>query len=110
MDTQKLYRAVSQGEYIDWKSFSIFRTAINTLEAKQFFKSMFAVKDFVFHSVLQKYTPPYSKILEIEIINTCLENISLHITELDRLEAITINEEDLPDFNKCVKFVKEYEI
>ena len=49
METQKLYRAVSKSEYDDWKTISIFRTAKNTLEAKQFFKTMIAVKDFVFH-------------------------------------------------------------
>ena len=51
----KLYRAISQQEKDDYDSQQIFRTGRNTLEAKQFFKSRTAVKEFVDSSVMQGY-------------------------------------------------------
>jgi hypothetical protein len=43
----KLYRAISQNEKDDFDRDQQFRTGKNTLEAKQFFKSRAAVKQFV---------------------------------------------------------------
>ena len=105
MNTLKLYRAVSQNEFEDWEKIKAFRTAKNTLEAKQFFKSLLAVKDFVSNSQIQKFSPAYSMILEIEILNDCLNSIQVFTTELDRFEAITVSENDLPGFNKCVQII-----
>ena len=59
---------------------------------------------------MQNFSPPYSMILEIEILNDCLNNIMVFTTELDRFEAITVEENDLPAFNKCIKFVKHYAV
>ena len=49
-------------------------------------------------------------ILEIEILNDCLNSIQVFTTELDRFEAITVSENDLPGFNKCIKFVNHYAV
>jgi hypothetical protein len=105
----KLYRAVSKLEFTDWENCKKFRTAKNTLEAKQFFKSRDAVDDFIFHSKLQNFSPPYQLIFELDIIKECLAKIKIYEIELDRFDAITIEEDDLLRFNKCIKFVKYYD-
>ena len=110
MGTQKLFRAVSQDEFNDWESKKVFRTARNTLEAKQFFKSLKAVQDFIYNAQVRNFTPSYAVIFELDISNDCLETIQSFSTELDRYEAITIGEDDLPGFNKCIKFVKHHAI
>ena len=48
-----LYRAVSQNERNDYFERKEFRIAKNTLDAKQFFKSRIAIKQFVESSVRQ---------------------------------------------------------
>lgn len=53
-----LYRALSDAEYEDYKESGEFRTAVNTLEAKQFFLARNTVRKFVASSVLQGYYPP----------------------------------------------------
>jgi hypothetical protein len=56
----KLYRAVSQLEKDDFDEQGFLRTGENTLEAKQFFKSIEAVSEFVANSRLRQYDPPSS--------------------------------------------------
>lgn len=109
-DTQKLFRAVSMMELKDWKDAAIFRTAFNTLEAKQFFKTKNAVEDFIFHARQQNFIPPYTHIFEIDILKQCLAKLKIHEMILDRFDAISVDEEHLPDFNKCVKFVQQHAI
>lgn len=42
-----LYRVVSEAEKIDYDKNEVFQLGINTLEAKQFFKSREAIVEFV---------------------------------------------------------------
>jgi hypothetical protein len=107
-ETFKLYRAVSKLEFNDWEKYKKFRTAKNTLEAKQFFKRSEAVDDFIFHSKLQNFSPPYQLVFEIDILKECLSKIKIYEIELDRFDAITVDEDDLLEFNKCIKFVNYY--
>jgi hypothetical protein len=102
-----LYRAISQYEKDDYDSVQIFRTGKNTLEAKQFFKSRKAIKQFVLRSVIQTYEPPYTYLLVLSVDDGCFNKIVHKNMDLDGFEAINIDEEHLPDFNNCVKFVKQ---
>lgn len=106
----RLYRAVSGKEYKDHRHNKIFRTAKNTLEAKQFFKSDIGVVEFVRDATNQAYKPPYRYILIITVDEACLKSLVIESQELDRFEAITIHEQDLLAFNKCVKFVEEIDV
>jgi hypothetical protein len=105
-----LYRAVSGDEYKDYRYNKKFRTARNTLEAKQFYKSERGVVEFVKDATKQSYRPPYKYILTITMDEGCLNELDPEIQELDRFEAITIHEQDLLAFNKCVKFVEEIDV
>lgn len=105
----KLYRAVSALEFEDYRSQKKFRTSKNTLEAKQFFKSEEAVKEFIKDSKKQNYNPSYKYILLVLVDKQCLENSIYEEQELDRFLAITIHEADLPLFNKCIIFVESYD-
>ena len=69
-----LYRAISQNEKDDYDNHKQFRLAKNTLEAKQFFRSRTAVKQFVENSVMQDYNPPYLYLLVIRIDDVLLIN------------------------------------
>ena len=109
-DIQKLFRAVSKKELKDWNDAAIFRTAFNTLEAKRFFKTKNAVEDFIYHARQQNFTPPYTHIFEIDILKQCLTKLKIPEMILDRFDAISVDEEHLPDFNKCIKFVQHYAI
>jgi hypothetical protein len=102
-----LYRAVSQQEKDDYDNQQIFRTGKNTLEAKQFFKSRIAIKEFVAGSVLQNYDPPYAWLLIITINEDCFDETGHMEMRLDGYDAINIEEDHLPEFNNCVKFVKQ---
>jgi len=102
-----LYRAVSTDEYRDFKVDRNFRTAKNTLEAKQFFKSERAVLEFVKVAIKRAYRPPYKYILFINVDSQCLEAVDLQAQDLDGYDAITIQEDDLPSFNNCVTFTTE---
>jgi hypothetical protein len=103
----KLFRTVSEAERSDYNGSGIFRTSTNTLEAKQFFKSEIAVQEFIRSSKSQRYSPPYKYLFAIDIDEHCLNQISYDEQELDRFNAITISEEDLPQFNNCINFVEE---
>lgn len=103
----KLYRTVSKAERDDYNKKEELRTAKNTLEGKQFFKSEIAVREFISSSKLQRYSPPYRYLFIIDINEECLESIDYDEQELDRFEAITILEADLPQFNNCINFIEQ---
>ncbi len=48
--------------------------------------------------------------LEIEINDDCLNEILFDEQELDFNSAITIHEDYLNDFNKCLKFAEQHEV
>ena len=108
MPERILYRAVSKGELDDWKESDLFRCIENTIEAKQFWESIEAARNFVNLSKRRKFYPPYFCILEIKINKDCFEQIKYESQELDRYEAITIYKIDLDQFNKCEKKIKQY--
>jgi hypothetical protein len=103
---QKLYRAVSEAEYKDWENINGFRTAENTLEAKQFFKTERAVKDFIHQSQAAHLSSPYLFTIEVHVLNTCLESLNADYINLDTHEAISIDEDELEGFNKCITFAQ----
>ena len=102
-----LYRVVSQAEQEDYISDNQFRTGNNTLEAKQFFKSKVAVHEYVSNATMQGYRPPYSFLFTVYLHEYCLEQASYTEMELDGYEAISIHEDYLIDFNRCVNFVEQ---
>jgi len=102
-----LFRAVSAEEYKDFIIDLNFRTAENTLEAKQFFKSEKAVLEFVKIAHKRSYRPPYKHILTIDVDSQRLAAIDFESQNLDGYDAITIQEGDLPYFNKCLTFTSE---
>jgi hypothetical protein len=102
-----LFRAVSTDEYKDFKIHGNFRTAKNTLEAKQFFKREKAVLEFVNVAVKRSYRPPYKYVLIIDVDNQCLEAVEFQSQNLDGHDAITIQEDDFPSFNNCITFIEE---
>ncbi|HEY4327181.1 MAG TPA: hypothetical protein VGN20_24550 [Mucilaginibacter sp.] len=106
----KLYRAISQAEKEDYDQIRLFRTTRNTLEAKQFFKSLAAVRQFVERSVLQTYNPPYLYLLTVTVDNSLLHEANPDNMSLDGFEAMNIAEDDLIAFNNCVTFVEEEEL
>jgi hypothetical protein len=102
-----LYRAASRAEYDDYHRSRQFNTSINTLEAKQFFKSLIAVKAFVKSAVQQEYEPPYTYLFILTVNDKQLSRIAIDEMDLDGFEAISVPEEMLPAFNNCITFVKE---
>ena len=102
-----LYRAMSDAEYLDYNNSNQFNTAINTLEAKQFFKSRIAVREFVKSAVEQNYYPPYTHLLIITVDDQQLNAIHVDKMDLDGFEAISVPEDQLPVFNNCITFVNE---
>lgn len=82
-------------------------TAENTLEARQFFKSRRAVSEFVRDTRMQRFQPPYQYIFVVDVDDRCLAAVRYDIQELDRFEAVTVYEADLPAFNNCVNFIKQ---
>ena|SRR5450432_1931547 len=103
----KLYRAISLKERLDYKKCKQFRTARDTLEAKQFFKSETGVFEFIKDSVTGNFYPPYLYVYCIEIDEECMSKIEYDEQILDGYKAVTIHEQYLPDFNKCVKLAIE---
>ena len=63
----KLFRAISQAEKDDYDETKLFNTGRNTLEAKQFFKSLTAVKQFVASAAMQEYNPAYLYFLTVTV-------------------------------------------
>jgi len=101
-----LYRAVSQKEKEDIDLNKSFRIGRNTLEAKQFFKRRHSVTQFVANSVLQHYDPVYMHLIILGIDDDCFDTTS-YTQKLDGYDAVHIDEDDLPTFNNCVKFVRQ---
>jgi hypothetical protein len=108
--SMRIYRTVSRVEMDDFRKHRLFRTARNTLEAKQFFKSETGVLDFIRESRRGHFYPPYEYIFHVDIDETCFSNITYAEQEIDRFKAITVQEEDLPRFNNCINFTGEYVI
>lgn len=102
-----LYRAVSDAEYLDYQKSKQFNTAQNTLEAKQFFKSRIAIREFVTSAVEQDYYPPYTHLLILTIDDKQFNHIHIDIMDLDGFEAVSVPEDQLPAFHNCITFVKE---
>jgi hypothetical protein len=94
-----IYRAVSAGERQDYENNHLFRTAKNTLEAKQFFLSETGALEFIRECGIARFNPPYKWLLQIEIEEDCLCKIDFYSQTLDGYKAFTIHEGDLPDFN-----------
>src|SRR6266567_3036392 len=103
----KLYRVVSQLEKDDFDKHGFFRTEKNTLEAKQFFRSTDAIKEFVNKALLQEYYPPYEYLFTIIIDKEDFSNIPHTNIELDSYDAISIHEDNLTIFNNNIKFVNQ---
>jgi hypothetical protein len=101
-----LYRAVSDAEYFDFQKNPLFNTAQNTLEAKQFFKSRIAIREFVASAINQNYFPPYTRLLVLTTDDILLNNVSYDSMDLDGFEAISVPEDELPAFNNCVTFAR----
>lgn len=109
--TITLYRTVSIAEKEDFYNRNEkFATGRNTLEAKQFFKSKDGVDEFIKDAYARQYNPPYKFILEVSILKNCLDSIPFEEQELDRHKAITVHEDYLSAFNKCITFVKVNDI
>ena len=105
----KLYRVVSRFEKYDFDN-QYFRTGRNTLEVKQFFKSLDAINEFVVNARLQQYYPRYEYLLIISVNKVCFNTIPHTNMELDGYDAISIPEDNLPAFNKCIKFVQQEQL
>ena len=103
----KIYRAVSFQEKQDRDRVGYFRTTDHSLEAKQFFKSEEAVRNYIARAALQNFDPPYDYLLTITIDEEQLDQNQCNEMELDGYIAISIPEEYLPTFNNCVIFVEE---
>ncbi|MFI5138685.1 MAG: hypothetical protein ACHQIM_12735 [Sphingobacteriales bacterium] len=101
-----LFRAVSQQEKEDYDTHLAFRTGRNTLEAKQFFKTRMAVTSFIDSSMEQNYDPACAHLMIVTVDDDHFDIIQ-RTTKLDGYDAVHIDEDDLPDFNKCVIFVKQ---
>jgi hypothetical protein len=97
-----LYRATSIAEYDDLMAHEMFRTADNTLEGKQFFKSRQAVDSFVRIAAERRYRPPYRYLVRVFIEDDLFDNLVHGDLILDGFEAISIHEEHLTDFNNIV--------
>lgn len=103
----KLFRAISQAEKDDYDQTRLFNTGRNTLEAKQFFKSLTAVKQFVASAVIQEYNPPYLYLLTVTVNDDTFNHANPTNIKLDGYEAVNVAEDDLMAFNNCVIFVEE---
>jgi len=100
-----LYRAISNAEKADFDKDQQFRTGRNTLEVKQFFQTIEAIEDYLKEAKKKRFDPPYKYLLQVSIDEECLKKIAYLDQELDGFMAITIYENDLLHFNKCVNFV-----
>jgi hypothetical protein len=95
---------VSNAEHTDLVNTGEFRTAENTLEGKQFFKSEQAVKTFVHIATIRNYQPPYRYLVSVWIDEFSLQSLQHDEMILDDFEAISIAEADLPSFNNIINF------
>lgn len=102
-----LYRVVSELEKADYDSFGQLRTGPNTLEAKQFFKSLNAITEFLKSARQKHYDPEYEYLFTISIDVDKFINVEFTELLLDGFDTINIHEDFLPDFNECIIFVKQ---
>jgi len=102
-----LYRIVSNAEKDDYNECQHFRTHKNTLEAKQFFKSVEAIDDFYSKASVRGYEPKYDCIFDIIVDEVKFNAMHRQEMILDGFDAVSIDELDLPEFNDCVIFVKQ---
>ncbi|MBW0161756.1 MAG: hypothetical protein HYI21_06870 [Sediminibacterium sp. Gen4] len=105
-----LYRAISDAEKEDLGIDQKFRTQINTLEAKQFFRSEIAVREYIQLASIRQFIPPYTHTISVFIDDHCFENLTYEQQVLDGHEAISIESNHLYNFNKCVNFIEVYVI
>lgn len=105
-----LYRAISDAEKEDLGIDQKFRTQINTLEAKQFFRSEIAVWEYIQLASIRQFIPPYTHTISVFIDDHCFENLTYEQQVLDGHEAISIESNHLYNFNKCVNFIEVYVI
>lgn len=101
------YRAVSDEEHCDYRNSNCFNTAQNTLEAKQFFRSRTAIREFVASAIDQSYYPPYTWLFILTIDDKKMSHIHFDTMDLNGFEAVSIPEDQLPAFNNCITLVKE---
>jgi hypothetical protein len=101
-----LFRAVSQQEKEDYDAHPAFRTARNTLEGKQFFKTRIAVTSFVASAEEQNYDPAYAHLMIVTVDDDRFDVVQ-RTRKLDNYDAVHIEEDDLSAFNNCVTFVKQ---
>ncbi|RYY86833.1 MAG: hypothetical protein EOO15_13430 [Chitinophagaceae bacterium] len=99
-----LYRAMSAEEWADYASDFQFRTARNTLEGKQFFKTEWATREYVRKSVQRRFHPPYRHLVAFFVPLECIKGIEFEDQILDDFEAITFAEADLFKLSDCVNF------
>ena len=102
-----LYRAVSEQENIDFDAVGEFRIGRNTLEDKQFFKSIIAITEFVERSIWRNYQPPYRFLFTVHLDDSCFKTLNRIEMVLDGFDAVSIHEESLIGFNKCTNFVEQ---
>ena len=95
---------------MDYQREQIFRTARNTLEGKQFFKSEAGARSYKRKADKRAFLPPYRYLLIVEVNEDCLQQIPYEEQPLDDYEAITIHEADLPRFTDCVRFVDRHDV
>jgi hypothetical protein len=104
-----IYRAMSEKEFKDYQQAGELRTARNTLEGKQFFKSEVGARYFTERASKQRFAPAYKHILVFDLDEDCYQRAAEAEQILDGHAALTIIEEDLPAFNNCVTFIDKYD-
>lgn len=105
----KLYRAVSTLENEDYITQNKIRCIETSLQVKQFFLKKAEVIEYVNLSKIANFKPPYTYIWEIEIYSEMFKSINADFLKLDSFIAVSIEENNLKYFNKCVKLVKQNE-
>ncbi len=101
-----LFRAVSQREKEDYDAHGAFLTGLNTLEAKQFFRTRVAVASFVTSAAGLNYDPAYAHLMVVSL-NDDNFDITSRTMKLDGYDAVHVDEDDWPAFNNCVIFVNQ---
>jgi hypothetical protein len=109
-ETIELYRVVSETEKNDYDKTGQFRTSRNTLEAKQFFKTIEAIEEFIANATIRKYHPNYSYLMFIKVDKERFEQLPHDELILDGFDAVNIYEDYLHDFNDCITFVESKKI
>ena len=106
----KLYRVISQAEKDDYEFTGQLRTATNTLEAKQFFKTRKAVNEYLENAISQDFQPVYVTLLIVDIEKSDFDTLQADEMALDGFLAVTVHEEHLNSLNSFIKFVTKEDI